>query len=278
MKILRWCAVGALVLVLGAELALRLSGVLDFPLFTPGPPYGYIPSPSQSGAFMRRNDWVFNERSMGTARPFSPSSTLTDTLLVGDSIVSGGNPYRQAQRLGPQLEKRIGGHVWPISANSWSMANELTYIRVNPDVARSVDEIVFVTNSQDFVEPSVWRSQTTHPTHRPVSAIAYIVGKKIPGTWPPPKPAPLAADWAAFARSVKRPVYVVAYPTEAEAKSPELRRTHLLEPLRAVVGRDVKVIDVASDPRWLAAHYRDPIHPDAAATEVLAAIISDNLH
>jgi hypothetical protein len=71
---------------------------------------------------------------------------------------------------------------------------------------------------------------------------------------------------------------VFAYPTEAEAKSPELRRIRLLEPLRAVIGRDVKVIDVASDPRWSGVHYRDPIHPDAAATKVLAAIISNNLH
>lgn len=72
MKILRWLALASVALFVVSEIAFRFTGVLDFPLFQPGPPYGYIPRPNQSGAFMRHNDWVFNERSMGTARPFSP--------------------------------------------------------------------------------------------------------------------------------------------------------------------------------------------------------------
>jgi hypothetical protein len=120
MKILGWCAFALLASLAICEIALRMAGTLDFPLFEAGPPYGYIPKHSQSGAFLHKNDWVFNERSMGTSRPFEASGDAVDTLLIGDSIVSGGNPYRQGQRLGPQLEERIGGRVWPISASSWS--------------------------------------------------------------------------------------------------------------------------------------------------------------
>lgn len=171
----------------------------------------------------------------------------------------------------------MGGNVWPISANSWSMANELTYLRLNPDVVNGVDQIVFVTNSEDFVAPSVWRSEISHPTHQPLSACAYVVAKKLPSPQVHPKPAQHAAEWSGVIGHIDRPVFVVAYPTEAEAKSPELRRSKLLAPIRAVVGGDVKVLDVAADPRWTGVHYRDPIHPDPEGTAILAAIVSENL-
>lgn len=265
-------------LVIGGEVSLRLAGALDFPLFSPGPPYGYIPRPNQSGAFMRRNDWVFNERSMGVARPFAESSELTDTLLIGDSIVSGGNPYKQVDRLGPQLEQRVSGHVWPVSANSWAMANELTYIRENPDIARGVDRIIFITNSEDFTAPSVWRSGITHPTRPPLSALAFVIQKKLVKP-PPVQPVayPVKRDWDAFARQNTKPLVIVAYPKKAEALDPALRQSRLIAPLRQVLGANVKVIDIGADPRWTSAHYRDDIHPQPESTKLLADIISEGL-
>src|SRR5262249_20189950 len=58
---LRLVAGGALLLLL-IELAVRLSGAVDFPLYRVDPAYGYAPLPDQSGSFLRTNRWVFNDQ------------------------------------------------------------------------------------------------------------------------------------------------------------------------------------------------------------------------
>jgi hypothetical protein len=45
-------------------------------------------------------------------------------LLVGESIVWGGNPYKAADRLAAKLQSLVKGKVWPISAGSWGLQNE----------------------------------------------------------------------------------------------------------------------------------------------------------
>ncbi len=49
------------------------------------------------------------------------TSAKPDVLLVG------GNPLGKVERLGPQLAKVTSQSVWPISAGSWALRNELAY-------------------------------------------------------------------------------------------------------------------------------------------------------
>src|SRR4051812_6093297 len=98
--------VGLVALAGTAEIGTRVSGIADFPLYRADQSLGYVPAPNQRGAFLNRNGWVFNELSMGTDRPFDPDSVF-NLLLVGDSIVNGGNPVRQSDRLGPAIEQKI---------------------------------------------------------------------------------------------------------------------------------------------------------------------------
>ncbi|MGU5731348.1 hypothetical protein ACV1DR_20970 [Aeromonas jandaei] len=114
------------------EIGIRISGIIDFPLYDADNHIGYIPKPNQSGSFLRTHDWQFNSLSMG-ATEFRPTDKDTDTLLIGDSIVLGGNPYKQGDRLGPQLQLIHGGNVWPISAGSWALRNELVYLNLHPE-------------------------------------------------------------------------------------------------------------------------------------------------
>ena len=76
------------------------------------------------------HDWQFNEKHMGAGA--FVTSAKPDVLLVGDSIVLGGNPLSEVERLGPQLAKVASQSVWPISAGSWALRNELAYLRANP--------------------------------------------------------------------------------------------------------------------------------------------------
>jgi lysophospholipase L1-like esterase len=47
-------------------------------------------------------------------------------LLIGDSIVWGGNPYKAGERLGARLQALLKDKVWTASAGSWSLQNEIT--------------------------------------------------------------------------------------------------------------------------------------------------------
>ena len=87
-----------IIIFLGIEITLRSLGLTDFPLYDTDNVIGYIPKPSQSGAFLGKNYWRFNSLSMKNDEEFNQIKSL-DTLLVGDSIVYGGitnpiNPKR----------------------------------------------------------------------------------------------------------------------------------------------------------------------------------------
>lgn len=265
-------------LVIVGEGFARLSGLTDFPLYHADSRIGYIPAPSQSGSFMATNDWAFNEFSMGTPRPFAVSEA-TDILLVGDSVVYGGNPYKQQDRLGPQLEAATGATVWPISAGSWGLQNELTWLADHSNVAKSVDHIVFVLNSGDYGLPSSWRSEESHPRYRPTSSLWYLVTKYLlkPVTQDSPadlivQPRDWRADFAAFAASVDTPITVLLYPSRDPSDDDDLALGIEL----ALLGAD-SVVPVSEDPAWSEAMYRDAIHPTAAGTSELARIIAESI-
>ena len=141
----------ALTLVAG-EALVQLLGVVDIPLYRADPTLGYIPAPSQSGNFLNFKQWQFNEYSMGSGAFELDSRRFK--ILLGDSTVMGGNPLAQSERLGPQLEDLTGWQVWPVSAGSWALQNQLAYIHKYPQLLNKVDAVAIVSNSGDFDGPS----------------------------------------------------------------------------------------------------------------------------
>ncbi len=75
------------------SLALRLSGVVDFPVYDSDREIGYVLRPNQSGTFLQKNAQVVNDQSMSTTK-WAPNGSR-DLLLIGDSVVLGGNPLTQ---------------------------------------------------------------------------------------------------------------------------------------------------------------------------------------
>ncbi len=268
------------------ELAVLATGITDFPLYDANSEIGYIPRPSQAGSFLHKNSWEFNSLSMG-ASEFNPSDKV-DTLLIGDSVVLGGNPYRQADRLGPTLQKESKNTVWPISAGSWALRNELIYLRNHPEVMRDIDNFIFVLNSEDFGKASSWACETTHPRTYPVSAAYYAFQKYIYNIKKCNKTQPELkvndGNWQAelnefFANpNVKdKPISFFLYPKKTEASLKDLAASALeihTPNLMQNNSGNIRVFSVARDPRWSTTHYRDDIHPTIDGTKVLAAIIN----
>lgn len=254
-----------LTLVFGGILLSQTIGfaAVSVPLYEADDIVGYWPKRSQRGAAYLVNDWAFNSDSMGVAEEFKPSER-SDVLLVGDSIVDGGNRVPQSDKIASLLERKTGWQVWPISAGSWALQNELAFLRRKARVVQSVDRIVFVFNSEDFGEPSSWSSEFTHPRRVPIIPFAYLIGKFWLGAPPetPPElrvePRNVESDWQAFRASVSMPVTVIGVPKRGEQGCPWM-------------------------PAWIGPHtcadlgpddYDDEFHPDASGRAKLVGLIA----
>lgn len=277
----RWQFVLAVVVLLMvgagvAEVAARCLGVDDFPVYDADPALGYVPAANQNGAFLNRNRWAFNDRHMGTARPFAPGKS--DILLVGDSIVYGGNMVDQPDKLGPSLEQATGCKVWPLAAGSWALLNELAAIRQQPDVTR-LGTIIFVLNSGDFGKASVWRNPYSHPRNRPRLSSVFAVHKKFFPVRENVKSAPskmAAAQWrrelSKLSSTYTGKMVFVRFPNREElAAQADRFPAEVIEPAK---GASINPMD---DGRWGPELYRDDIHPSAEGNRVLAGIIADQV-
>lgn len=123
-----------------AEVLVRLSGAAHCATYLVDSEIGYIPKPNQEGDFLNRNHWVFNDRSMGTERAWNPAPQ-PNILLIGNSIIMGGNPYDQKDKVGALFQEGMGEKyaVWPIAAGGWTNVNEIVYLDRNPDVVQAAD-------------------------------------------------------------------------------------------------------------------------------------------
>jgi hypothetical protein len=282
-------AVAALMIILFlAEIAVRVAGLSDFPLYDADNVIGYIPKPSQFGKYLRKNDWQFNSQSMGAVE-FVPSDAV-DILLIGDSLVQGGNSYRQEDRLGPQLGKVTNQTVWPISAGSWALRNELKYLSLHPDIVERSDRLIFVVNSGDFGQASSWSCEKTHPRVYSKWATLYVFRRYV-WDWEKCSESPKElvvpnGDWGSELGSLFSSLHArgksmtfVLYPYKDEISGKKTLgelESHASEIMResGKAGFSTVIVSVGRDPRWNHGFYRDGIHPSFEGTRVLAEIIS----
>jgi len=249
-----------------AEVTARFA--FDFPLYAADDEVGYWPAPNQMGSFLFRNDWAFNSTSLGVAEEFRPSDKF-DLLLVGDSIVYGGNGLRQGDKLGPAIEQATGWQVWPAAAGSWGLQNELAFLRRHPKLVAGADLIVFVANSGDFTTPSVWRSPYSHPREYPALFLSYLFARYVahPGEDPPaPFPVPqrnVLADWTSFVETAGKPVLAVSYSSQAQAGQNCGWMPQSFKSVGAWICYDGKAVLGPSG-------FRDDIHPSVKGDHVLA--------
>jgi len=268
------------------EIGTRLTRISDFPIYDANNKIGYIPQKNQEGKFLWTHNWIFNEYHMGTGT-FKPSNA-EDILLIGDSIVLGGNPLKESERLGPTLKRKINLEVWPISAGSWGIRNELIYLNSNPYVVKNIDTFIFVWNSGDFDKASSWSCELTHPTHPPISAFLYTFQKyvysyeKCTGEIESKYLVP-SGDWheelKAFINSSamkNKKVIAFLYPDINEQKDANLMKKMLDSHINEIHEAGIKdVVSIGHDPRWGLNNYRDSIHSSGQGNRVLADIIAN---
>lgn len=95
-----------LTLFMGLETYLHLAGFGSYPIYLLDSQIKYIPASNQSGVFLNRNHWFFNDRHMGNSDNWT-RDIHPDVLLLGNSIVLGGNPYDHNESLGRSFKMRL---------------------------------------------------------------------------------------------------------------------------------------------------------------------------
>jgi hypothetical protein len=274
------------------EILVRAAGLTNFPLYDREPGVDYIARANQAGRFLGRNRWAFNDRHLGVDGAWR-AGAHPNVLLVGNSIVMGGNPFDQPEKLGPQLERRLEGlTVWPAATGGWSTVNEMAFLDDNRDVEASADAVIWEVMPGQFARANPWQGELTFPTRRPVCAFCYVAMRYgVARFWPAlagretaapgPRSAAQAARFLAWAEEIARtqhkPLTILLYPTLADWRAAREGRPPADEAfVRQVASQSgARLIDLMRDPRWSEVYYRsDETHPTPAGVTALAQILA----
>ena len=284
--------IGALAIV---ETVLRVLGVLNAPLYDVNSRIGYEVSANQRGKFLNTNHWLFNNKHMG-AEEWSPRGHR-NVLLLGNSIVMGGNPYDQPNKLGPLLERFIGNsaRVWPMGTAGWTTVNEMIYLDNNKDVLAASDIVVWEVMPGGLSQLATWHGEYVFPTHQPSLATYYVlrryVMRRLLGAGSnselPPTGTPKPEFVAKFSEKLheiegagQRSAILIIYPNMRELMDfrgggASSGRDLLLKMCKAY---GIPTIDLFSDPHWQPNLYReDREHPTIDGNKVLAGLIAQRL-
>lgn len=294
---LRLSLVAVLTLLLVIEATVRAVGLVDFPIYALDHDIGYLPRSNQSGAFIGTNRWVFNDRSLGVGAAWRPHDR-TNIVVIGNSVVLGGNPYDQQDKVVPLIQSQleVSCAVWPVATGGWSTVNETRFLERNPDIVSGADFFLWQYAAHGLTRPTPWRGEELFPTQRPLWATGYVLRKML-FEWFPPPPLLVSATAESVADNYARfeemlvklslpkpggnphkPAGVIfLYPDRSQLEGAHLGLEWL--PDRARIDRiaathGLTVIDVSKQPQWTDAMYRDDVHPTRAGNAALARILA----
>jgi hypothetical protein len=307
-RLLAWTAAVTLVfgVVAGEIVARFVLGMGDPPLYMADPQIEYLPVPSRT--YKRFGNTVsYNSYSMRSpefpARKSDPRELRI--MVLGDSVVNGGNPIDQADlattRLPAMLRERLDRPVvvGNIACGSWGPPNLLAY--VNKHGLFDADVVVIVLNSEDAADAPTFEPLSPDlPTRRPILALQEAFSTYVPKAFsyhvlgrrekPAPEPAPTDEGRRAAlgaletlintARSQGARVLIVHHPKLSELTAGRMDSGYDL--IRGVAARaGVRMIETRDEMVRLITQeqrgYRDYIHPDEAGQEALARLLADEL-
>jgi hypothetical protein len=284
-----------LLIFVGTEITLRIAGFGSFPVYdVTDKGVLYIPSANQSGIFMNKYHWAFNDRHMNNAANWDPDKH-PDVLLIGNSVVLGGNPYDQNDRLGASLERALHGAytVWSVATGGWTSINEMAYFDANPDILKHNNVVVIQYMEGNLSRAALWPGPTSFPDRKPSLLSVYWFDKHILpmlrrmapvnefGNLPPfGDPDPIQLErFKQFVTGISKNsrVLIFLYPHKKVLDDPE-RWQQITAPITALcTSLSVPCIDIAKQEQWGPDLYADGTHPSREGIKALAGILAENI-
>ena len=159
------------------ELIVRFLGIADIPIRLANKELGYIPQANQEGRFLD-NNWAFNDLHMNSLNNFS--YTGNEILILGDSVIWGGNRLDQKERIGKLInDLSRKKNIFIVADISWSFKNQILYIIKFENLFKKVDKIIFVLNGGDFQKPTSWSNCHYQPTNKPKIHLYFALKKYV---------------------------------------------------------------------------------------------------
>jgi hypothetical protein len=287
----------ALTILLIGEGGLRMAGMVDFPLYGRDQELGYWIQPNQHGRFMNKNEWAFNNKGMPIERDFQPNEAI-DVPVIGNSIIMGGNAYDQKDKVAPLMQKALGSgfNVWPVAVGGWSNVNQAVYLQRNPEVVKNSDLFIWEVMYGGFSAAAQWRSEYVFPTKAPASALWYVARRYVLPKFinfemselPPTGPAnhnnisliETEIQKLTSASGKKHPGVLFLYPNREQLLAAQAGKEWLperSEVLSLATKYNLMVIDIAKDPKWTTAKYKEGTHPTVDGNQYIATTLSKAL-
>ncbi|RRB11250.1 hypothetical protein [Larkinella knui] len=181
-KITLLVILGIIVLV---ELVGRYYGLTNYPLYNSSDEFEYLLKPNQD-VTIYRNRFVTNAYSMRSDAINEKDSIVV--LLLGDSVLNGGNSIDQDSLASTMLEKELFHkygkkvRVLNISDKTWSPDNTVAYLKKYG--VFKADMMLLVANSGDAYDPMTFRPivgvASTHPAQNQLFAWQNLIAKAWP--------------------------------------------------------------------------------------------------
>lgn len=277
------------------EWYLYYAGYGSYPIYDVDNEIKYIPAASQRGSFLNRNDWYFNDRHMGNKSNWDPEKH-PNLLLIGNSIVLGGNPFNHDDKLGPLLEKDLDGRftVWSAAAGGWSNVNEMVYLERNADVLQNAEAVIIEYMEAGLAAPSPWPGFYVFPDYKSSFLTSYAVGKYVirpligrATTEFGALPTTGVTDAAQLQRfktlvsniAKDRKLVIFMYPMLKNLRNKPGWDT-AIAPIQELCREfSLTCINVAREPTWSNSLYAaDGVHPTVAGNKILASILASALN
>jgi lysophospholipase L1-like esterase len=281
-------------LFISSEIYLRYAGYGSFPIYDVDNYIQYIPSANQHGRFRNRYAWFINNRHMGNILNWSPE-IHPNLLLIGNSIVFGDKTFNYDDKLGPLLEKDLGGRytVWSVAGGSWTNVSEMIYLDCNADVLQSADTVIIEYGEDDLIAPAVWPGYYIYPDHKPWILTGYIFSRFVLFRLAQagflnlnltPTGMPDKAQFQRFKELVasvakEHKIVIFLYPTlkNLQDKSAWLKWIAPTEGLCSTTM--AKCVDIAQEPAWNERAYTsDGVHPTVEGNKILASILANAIN
>ncbi|MFB2898180.1 SGNH/GDSL hydrolase family protein [Aerosakkonemataceae cyanobacterium BLCC-F50] len=173
-----WIPGSVLAVFIGLEVILRVAFGLGNPVLVQADSFtGYRFKPNQKlfrlGKKIQYNQ--YSQRSEPITLKKTPGQLRI--LMIGDSVLNGGNPTDQSQTITELFEAKLSasGHpaeVLNASAGSWGIGNELGYLRKFGTF--NADAVILQIGTHDLTQPTSTSAVVGHhpafPTHPPLLA------------------------------------------------------------------------------------------------------------
>lgn len=174
-----WIPSSVLAVLIATELGLRLGFGLGTPVLVQADPKtGYRFQPNQN-IFRFGKKIQYNQYSQ-RSEPITPQKTpgKLRILMIGDSVLNGGNPTDQKQTITELFEAKLAASRHPAevlnaSAGSWGIGNQLGYLRQFGTF--NANAVILQIGTHDLIQPTSTSVVVGHhpafPTHLPLLAI-----------------------------------------------------------------------------------------------------------